>query len=121
MTTQVLPTVQDSILSNTKASLQEGKQSFSPLTCDQLIDTVALVIEDMIADRSCRYTSIEEVPVVTPFHAKKVASISIRDYIKRFANFSNCHDNVFVLALVFLDRVGEEVLDFCLDTLNVLR
>jgi len=121
MTTQVLPTVEIPVTHNLKASVHESKQTVSVLTRDQLIDSVAHLIEDIISDNGTRYTSVEEIPEVTPFHAKKLPSISIRDYIKRFANFSNCHDNVFVLALIFLDRLGEEVPDFGLDTFNVLR
>jgi hypothetical protein len=122
MTTQVLPTVEIPVTHNLKSTVHESKQqTVTVLTRDQLIDTVALLLEDMLSDNGTRYTSVEEIPEVTPFHAKKLPSISLRAYIKRFADFSNCHDNVFVLALIFLDRLGEEVPDFSLDTFNVLR
>lgn len=125
MTTQVLtqsiPTVEVSMTPNLKSNVRESKQTVSVLTRDQLIDTVALLIEDIINERGARYTSVEEIPEVTPFHAKKLPSISISAYMKRFAQFSNCHDNVFVLTLIFLDKLGEEVTDFGLDTFNVLR
>jgi len=122
MTTQVLPIAQEvAQISNIKPSLHNSKHTISVLTRDQLIDTVATLIEEMITEGGTRYTSVEEIPEVTPFHAQKLPSISIRDYIKRFATHSNCNDNVFVLVLVFLDRLGEQVPDFTLDSFNVLR
>jgi len=91
------------------------------LTREQLIDSVAGLLEDIIDERCTRYTSLDEIPEKTNYHAKKLPSISLRDYMVRFATHSNCHENVFVMALIFLDKLGQEVADFNLDTYNVHR
>ena len=75
----------------------------------------------MIEERLTRYTDISEVPNQTPFHAKKVPAISIKDYLKRFADNSKCHEDAFVYALIYLDKVGEILDDFALDSFNVHR
>jgi len=91
------------------------------LSRTQLVDTVASILEGMIEERMARFTDIKEVPNETVFHAKKLPSISIKDYLTRFAMYSQCHEDAFVYALIYLDKVGENLDDFSLDTFNAHR
>jgi len=121
MTTQIIPTLPTITAPNLIATKQERKQIVSTLTRDQLINNIAEILEDMIAERCTNYSSVDEIPSLTKFHAKKLPPISIKDYLKRFAQFSECQDYTFVILLIFLDRLGEKVEDFCLDSFNVHR
>ncbi|KAG5494622.1 hypothetical protein JIQ42_02236 [Leishmania sp. Namibia] len=38
------------------------------------------------------------------FHSSRVPSISLWDYVRRFAKYSNCSEECFVLAIVLMDR-----------------
>jgi len=67
------------------------------------------------------YTSVEEIPKKTSFHAQKLASISVKNYLHRFATHSECHEDVFIYTLIYLDRIGDNFEEFNLDSFNVLR
>jgi hypothetical protein len=121
MTTQILPTLPTVSVPNLKQNVQKSNQTITPLSRDQIIDTIADILEEMIADRCDNFSSYEEIPSPNMFHAKKLPSISIRNYLKRFAQFSECQDYIFVILLVFLDRLGEKVESFSLDTFNAHR
>lgn len=109
------------VLPNTKPQAGSKSQSQPTLTKTQLIQTVAWVLENMIEERCGNYTDISEIPDKTVFHASKLPSISIKDYLNRFATFSNCHEDAFVYALIYLEKVGETLDDFSLDSFNVHR
>lgn len=44
---------------------------------------------------------------VARFHSSRAPPISIQDYIKRLRKFFQCSDECFVLALVYIDKVGK--------------
>jgi hypothetical protein len=81
----------------------------------------ASILEEMIQDANGSYTQPSEIPNPTLFHAKKQAPISIKDYLRRFAKFSNCHYDAFVYALIYLDKVSNNIENFSLDSFNVYR
>jgi len=91
------------------------------LTREELIDTTGDLLQEMIDSAFKNYTDVNEIPVKSKFHAQKLPSISIKDYLKRFAKFSNCHEDVFVYLMIYLDKIGENVPDFELDSFNALR
>lgn len=41
----------------------------------------------------------------TRFHAVSVPTVSVHDYLRRIAKYAHCSDSVFIVALVYLDRV----------------
>jgi len=86
-----------------------------------LIETIALLLEEMIEQASKDYKDPKEISQPTAFHAEKLPSISVKDYLIRFGKFSNCHDNAFVFAMIYLDKIGEFVPDFELDSFNIHR
>jgi len=44
---------------------------------------------------------------VTPFHSSKAPAMSIQEYLKRIRKYFACSDECFVIALVFIDRIGK--------------
>lgn len=109
------------ILHNTKPHTGPKSLPQTTLTRSQLIDTVAWVLEGMIEERCGNYTDTKEIPNQTIFHAQKLPAISIKAYLTRFATHSECHENAFVFALLYLDKVGEILDEFSLDSFNVHR
>lgn len=85
----------------------------------QLIEAVACIMRDIIESKCTGFADASEVRFRTPFHARTLPSIPLEDYLERFSRFSKCEDDVLILALIYLDRVGERFADFCLDTFNV--
>lgn len=121
MSVLIAPTQINTVAPKPQLTKQQTKALTSSLGREQLIETVADLLEDILTERCTRYTSLEEIPEKTPFHAKKIPGICLKDYMKRFATFSNCNDNVFVLTLIFFDKLGQDVPDFCLDSFNIHR
>lgn len=99
-----------------------SKQSSQPnLTRQQLVETVSSLLEEMIQGRLANYLTADEIPNKTPFHAQKLPPISIKSYLERFAKFSDCSDDAFIYALIYLDKAGDLFEDFTLDSFNVHR
>ena len=111
---KVVPHIK-SCSNNTKSLLK------SNLTRQQLIETVASILEEMIEERCGRYTDVNDIPNPTGFHAKKLPSISLKDYLVRFGQYSNCHEDAFIYALIYMDKVGENLEEFSLDSFNSHR
>jgi len=60
-------------------------------------------------------------PQKTLFHAKKIPSIGIKDYLKRIGDFAKCSDECFIYALIYIDQIAEKHMNFVLDPLNIHR
>lgn len=58
---------------------------------------------------------------VTPFHSVRLPSMRIKDYLLRIRQYFVCSDECYVLALIYIDRVGkiDPVMSVC--SLNVHR
>jgi len=121
MPSESVQTVDYGILTHFKPHGNTKVLPHATLTRAQLIESVALLLEEMIEERCGRYSGPDEIPNKTIFHAKKLPSISIRDYLMRFSTYSNCHEDAFVYALIYLDKVGESVNEFSVDSFNVHR
>jgi len=99
-----------------------SKQPSRPnLTRQQLVETVSSLLEEMIQGRLANYLTADEIPTKTAFHAQKLPPISIKSYLERFAKFSDCSDDAFIYALIYLDKAGDLFEDFTLDSFNVHR
>jgi hypothetical protein len=119
MPSQLANTSQPDTISLKSGSKGVGSKVPS-LSREDIVDCVAGIITDMIQDSKV-YTQPSEIPKLSPFHAKKAPTISVKDYLKRFATHSNCHYDAFIYALIYLDRAGEMYENFTLDSFNVLR
>ena len=90
-----------------------------PLTRDQLIEAITLIMADIINMKCKGYTNERQIPEKTAFHAKVLPSISLKDYIARFSHYTKCEDDALIYAMIYLDRIGEKNPEFSLDTFNV--
>jgi len=111
----------DNVSSSSGPTEIPHKPQKTALSRKELIEVVANILDNMIAEASQSYSEGNEVAVKTVFHASKKPAISIKDYLTRFGTYSDCHEDVFVYALIYLDKIGENVIDFELDSLNVHR
>jgi len=121
MPSDIVQTVDCSLTNNLNLKNSSKRPPLTSLTTLQLIETVALILEEMIEERFGNFSDVSEIPLKTPFHAQKLPSISIKAYLQRFAENSKCQDNAFILALIYLDRVGDLIEGFSLDSFNVHR
>jgi len=58
---------------------------------------------------------------VTRFHALRAPQITVRTYLNRIAKYSNCSEECFVLALIYIDRLIKHNGNFLLNSHNVHR
>ena len=87
---------------------------------EDLIESVADILGGMIQqDEDCNPTS--DTKRISPFHSKKVPSISLRDYLQRFGTLSKCSDSCFIILLILVDRTAQKDADFELVPLNIHR
>lgn len=108
-------------LSSSEPEEKPQKAKKSSLSRQELIEATAWLLEEMIDQASTNYTDPAEIPDRSIFHAQKRSSITIKDYMVRFATYSQCHDDVFIYAMIYLDKIGENLCDFELDSFNVHR
>ena len=88
---------------------------------ESIIKTIAVILSDVI--KECQEGSTPDAPSLkkTIFHANKIPGISILDYLKRIGEYTQCSDECFIYALIYLDRIGEKLPNFALDQLNIHR
>jgi len=91
----------------------------STLTETQLIEAISWIMNDIIESKCKAFSDASEIPVRTVFHAKTKPQIKVLDYLRRFFNYSKCGEEILICALIYLDRIGERLNDFCLDSFNV--
>lgn len=104
-----------------KKPLRRQARSFAAgLTREELIDSVSSILNGMLQQAGEDQPSSEAKPT-SPFHAKKVPSISIRDYLHRFGTLSKCSDSCFIILLILIDRITQKDANFELDALNIHR
>jgi len=58
---------------------------------------------------------------VTRFHALQPPQITVKSYLYRIAKYSNCSEECFVLALIYIDRLTKHNGNFLVNSLNVHR
>lgn len=74
-----------------------------------VVNAVANVLETYLGENSSgKYDS-------TYFHAEKPPSISIRQYLQRMAQYMKCSEEIYVLALIYLDRLTSKKKDFVIN------
>ena len=105
--------VPSSVADNTK------RQTLTTLPRAQLIEAITFIMEDIIQTAGKSFTCASEISNVTVFHASTLPVISIHDYLTRFSFYSKCEDDVLIYALIYLDRIGELIKGFCLDSFSV--
>lgn len=89
------------------------------VTRTQLIEAFVMIIEDIIQGQGKAFACENKITDKTVFHAKVLPSINLRDYITRFFHYAKCQDEMLIMTLIYLDRIGEVVKNFSLDSFNV--
>ena len=59
--------------------------------------------------------------VMTTFHAKKVPQIAIEEYAERIALYLRCEDPIYLVVLIYIDRIVAHNPAFFITTMNVHR
>lgn len=87
------------------------------LTACQVTQAVAWIMEDIIEGKGI--TCESEICNKGPFHARNIPSISLLDYIARFTHYAKCEEDILIYAMIYLDRIGELIKEFSLDSFSV--
>jgi len=83
-----------------------------PITDDTFIHGLGLAL-------SLWYDTTPQKP--SYFHSSVPPPVSIQDYIKRLRRYFRCSDECFVLALVYIDRIGKRHASMAVCELTVHR
>jgi len=83
-----------------------------------LADVLSEVLTQLCA-RNDRF--LMKLHTVTRFQASQAPQITIKSYLKRIMKYSNCSEQCFVLALIYIDRLIRVNEKFMLNSLNVHR
>lgn len=89
-----------------------------PVALDQLIELIAEVLSEIVQTTAAL---THKDANISAFTAKKLPTVSIKDYLSRLAKFCYCSPEAFVLALIFIDRLTSFNKTFRLDSANVHR
>eukprot|EP01095_Lingulamoeba_sp_RSL-Kostka_P004471 TRINITY_DN1571_c0_g1_i1.p1 TRINITY_DN1571_c0_g1~~TRINITY_DN1571_c0_g1_i1.p1 ORF type:complete len:245 (+),score=27.00 TRINITY_DN1571_c0_g1_i1:83-736(+) len=82
-----------------------------------VLDVIATVLEKLTQDKATRINKDS----FTIFHAIQPPNISIKDYLVRIAKYSNCNETIFILSLIYIDRLMQNNPSYSLDILNIHR
>lgn len=74
-----------------------------------------------VLERWVEHTSSEVGRKTTHFHSSRKPPMSIKDYLRRLHKYFVCSDESYVLALVFIDRLGKADPSMIVCELNVHR
>jgi len=87
---------------------------------DFFVSSLACVLTHLVSLRSSDDQQACGEPL-TVFHAVRVPSVSIHDYLFRIARYFLCSPECFVMALVYIDRIMKKQNDFVISKLNIHR
>ncbi len=106
--------------SNAVATQQGGgaSESTSETSADFFVRSLACVLTHLV---SLKDSPLNEGEPLTVFHAVRVPSVSIHDYLFRIARYFLCSPECFVIALVYIDRIMKKQPDFTVCKLNIHR
>jgi hypothetical protein len=85
---------------------------------NKLINVLSDVLS-RLCERNDRFVINDER--ITRFHASRAPNITIESYLERIAKYSNCSEECFVLALIYIDRLIRKNGTFLVNSLNVHR
>lgn len=92
------------------------------LEFDLSFEALVPIVSQMLIQIVARNDAQPVVPcALTVFHALKVPSIGILQYLERIVKYASCSPECLVLALVYLDRIVEQNPQIAISSLNVHR
>lgn len=86
------------------------------ISFEEILLSTSIIFEEIL-----RNNKTDQFIPKTIFHATRVPSISIQNYLKRIKDYSRCSEDCFVLALIYIDRVTESKRGLNPDTFNIHR
>ena len=89
-------------------------------SADFFVSSLACVLTHLVSLRADEVSSGASDPL-TVFHAVRVPSVSIHDYLFRIARYFLCSPECFVMSLVYIDRIMKKQSDFAICKLNIHR
>jgi hypothetical protein len=99
------------------AVAEQPKISSSDLTGDQFVESLGLVLTRWVEATA----QAGEQQKATQFHSSRLPGLHIRDYLQRIHRYFFCSDECYVMALVYIDRVGKVDPSAVVSELNVHR
>jgi len=84
----------------------------------KLVNVLSNVLS-RLCERNDRF--IIKHTAVTRFHALRAPKITVKAYLNRIAKYSNCSEECFVLALIYIDRLIKRNGNFLVNSHNVHR
>ena len=95
----------------------------TPPPADFFVSSLACVLTHLVSLRGDGDPSPDgwEAAPLTVFHAVRVPSVSIHDYLFRVARYFLCSPECFVMALIYIDRIMKKHQDFVICKLNIHR
>jgi len=84
----------------------------------KIVDVLSDVLSRLCERNDCLV--MIDTPV-TRFHALRAPQITIKFYLERIAKYSNCSEECFILALIYIDRLIQKNGTFLVNSLNVHR
>jgi hypothetical protein len=97
---------------------QTSSNSSESSSAEFFVKSLACVLTHLVSLKESPSTEGEPLTV---FHAVRVPSVSIHDYLFRIARYFLCSPECFVIALVYIDRVMKKQPDFTVCKLNIHR
>lgn len=83
-----------------------------PRNSKHVASRIAEILQAMIE------TNAEVASAATLFTMNRVPGIRLADFLARIANYSPCSPEVFILAIIYIDRFHEARPDTCLNQMN---
>jgi len=90
----------------------------NPERRDKLVTVLSDVL-NRLCERNDRF--IVNTTPITRFHALRPPQITVKYYLQRIGKYSNCSEECFVLALIYIDRLIRTNTSFLVNSLNVHR
>jgi len=84
-------------------------------------EIVAMILDKAVSQMEAARNRGLRADELTVFHAKKLPTITIHDYMGRLQQFSCCSEACFVLAFIYIDRVLQKNPSFPLGSLCIHR
>lgn len=116
--TEGVTNVKTLVIQNEKNSYEDAYllNGFRMLSGSTLIEIISLILEAILKE-----TDKIQDTYPSGFTGRSVPSISIKDYLLRIAKNSQCSDECFILALIYLDRITERNKEFIIKSVNIHR
>lgn len=94
-----------------------GDVNMAPLAGDTFVRGLGIVLSLWVQETAASHRP----PNIGRFHSSRPPPISIQDYIQRLRKYFRCSDECFVLALVYMDRIGRNNATMAVCDLTVHR